>query len=39
MLAVQAWQQAASGAPLDPRLQRKLDAARALIGGAAAPSR
>ena len=39
MLAVQAWQQAASGAPLDPRLQRKLDAARALIGSAAAAPR
>ena len=32
MLAVQAWQQAARGAPLDARLQRKLDAARALLG-------
>ena len=39
MLAVQAWQQAASAAPLDPRLQRKLDAARALIGSAAAAPR
>ena len=39
MLAVQAWQQAASAGPLDPRLQRKLDAARALVGGGAAPSR
>lgn len=39
MLAVQAWQQAASHAPLDPRLQRKLDAVRALLSGAAAPAR
>ncbi len=39
MLAVQAWQQAASGAPPDARLQRKLDAARALLGTAALPSR
>ena len=39
MLAVQAWQQAASHAPLDPRLQRKLDAVRALLSGGAAPAR
>ena len=39
MLAVQAWQQAASNAPLDPRLQRKLDAVRALLIGGAAPAR
>lgn len=39
MLAVQAWQQAASGAPLDARLQRKLDAARALVGSAAPVAR
>ena len=39
MLAVQAWQQAASSGPVDPRLQRKLDAARALVGGGAAASR
>ena len=39
MLAVQAWQQAASSGPLDPRLQRKLDAARALVSGGVAPSR
>ena len=39
MLAVQAWQQAASGAPLDARLQRKLDAARALVGSAAPAAR
>ena len=37
MLAVQAWQQAARGAPLDARLQRKLDAARALLGIGALP--
>ena len=39
MLAVQAWQQAASSAPLDARLQRKLDAARALVGSGAAAAR
>ena len=39
MLAVQAWQQAASGAPLNARLQRKLDAARALLGTGTLPSR
>ena len=39
MLAVQAWQQAASSAPLDARLQRKLDAARALLGSGASAAR
>ncbi len=34
MLAVQAWQQAGSTGPLDPRLLRKLDAARALLATA-----
>lgn len=36
MLAVQAWQHAASSGTLDPRLQRKLDAARALLSGGVA---
>ena len=31
MLAVQAWEHAASTGPLDPRLMRKLDAARSLV--------
>lgn len=31
MLAVQAWERAAASGPLDPRLMRKLDAARALV--------
>ena len=39
MLAVQAWQQVAGSGPVDPRLQRRLDAARALVGGGAAASR
>ena len=34
MLAVQAWQQAGSTGPMDPRLLRKLDAARALLATA-----
>ncbi len=38
MLAVQAWEQAAAGGPIDPRLMRKLDAARALVAAGAAPS-
>ena len=39
MLAVQAWQQAASGALLDAQLQRKLDVARALVGSGAPAAR
>jgi tetratricopeptide (TPR) repeat protein len=31
MLAVQAWEQAASNGPIDPPLQRKLEGARALL--------
>jgi Flp pilus assembly protein TadD len=31
MLAVQAWEQAASAGPIDPPLQRKLEGARALL--------
>ena len=38
MLAVQAWSQVASSGQLDPRLLRKLDAARALVGSGAKPS-
>ena len=38
MLAVQAWSQVASSGPLDPRLLRKLDAARALVGSGTKPS-
>jgi Flp pilus assembly protein TadD len=34
MLAVQAWEQAASSGPLDPRLMRRLEAARALVAAA-----
>ena len=37
MLAVQAWEQAATTGPLDPRLMRKLDAARALVASGAVP--
>ena len=37
MLAVQAWEQAATTGPLDPRLMRKLDAARALVVTGAVP--
>ena len=39
MLAVQAWQQVANSGPLDQRLVRKLDAARALVSGGTAASR
>ena len=38
MLAVQAWQHVANSGPLDQRLVRKLDAARALVGSGAKPS-
>lgn len=31
MLAVQAWEQASAGGPLEPRVARRLDAARALL--------
>ena len=39
MLAVQAWEQAAASGPLDPRVMRKLDAARALLEGSGAQAR
>jgi Flp pilus assembly protein TadD len=39
MLAVQAWEQAAALGPLDVALQRRLQAARALLGSAALASR
>jgi Flp pilus assembly protein TadD len=39
MLAVQAWQQASSNAPLDPRLLRKLEAVRALLASSNPPAR
>jgi Flp pilus assembly protein TadD len=35
MLAVQAWEQVAAAGPLDSGLQRKLEAARSLLGGPA----
>ena len=35
MLAVQAWERASSSGPLDARLMRKLDAARALVASGA----
>lgn len=38
MLAVQAWEQAAGMGPLDPRLLRRLDAARALVASGSLPS-
>ncbi len=37
MLAVQAWEQAASAGPLDARLMRRLDAARALVASGSLP--
>lgn len=39
MLAVQAWEQAAASGPLDARLMRRLDAARALLATGIAPAR
>lgn len=39
LLAVQAWEQAASGAALDPRRVRRLEAARALVAATAPASR
>lgn len=39
MLAVQAWETAAAGAPQDPALQRKLAAARALLAAPAPGAR
>ena len=39
MLAVQAWQQASSNAPLDTRLLRKLEAVRALLASSNPPAR
>lgn len=36
MLAVRAWERAAAAGPLDPSLQRRLDAARAMVGMPAA---
>jgi Flp pilus assembly protein TadD len=39
MLAVQAWEAAAGNAPLDPRMARRLDSARALVAAAALPGR
>ena len=39
MLAVQAWQQAGSNGPLDSRLMRKLEAARALLASASPSAR
>lgn len=39
MLAVQAWEQASAGGPLDPRMVKRLDAARALVSVDAAASR
>ncbi len=38
MLAVQAWEQVAAAGPLDPSVQRRLEAVRALLGPAAAPA-
>lgn len=37
MLAVQAWEQAATVGPLDARLMRRLDAARALVASGSLP--
>lgn len=37
MLAVQAWEQAASSGPLDTRLARRLDSARALVASGQLP--
>jgi Flp pilus assembly protein TadD len=37
MLAVQAWEQAATTGPLDTRLMRRLDAARALVASGSLP--
>jgi tetratricopeptide (TPR) repeat protein len=39
MLAVQAWDQLAAGGPLEPALQRRLEAARALVSAGARPAR
>lgn len=39
MLAVQAWEAAAAQAPLDQRVARRLESARALIAAAALPAR
>jgi tetratricopeptide (TPR) repeat protein len=39
MLAVQAWEAAAGNAPLDARMARRLDSARALVAAAALPGR
>jgi Flp pilus assembly protein TadD len=39
MLAVQAWEQAAAGGPLEPSMQRLLDGARALLASGAAAAR
>ncbi len=39
MLAVQAWEQAASAGPLDTPVLRRLEAARALLGGTAVAPR
>ncbi len=38
MLAVQAWDRAAALGPLDPAVQRRLEAARALLDGRASPA-
>jgi Flp pilus assembly protein TadD len=38
MLAVQAWEQAATNGPLDARLTRRLDAARSLVASGAMPT-
>ena len=39
MLAVQAWERAAAAGPLDPKLARRLEAARALVAGGAGAAR
>jgi len=38
MLAVQAWERAATAGPLEPAMQRLLDGARALLAAGAAPA-